>query len=136
MIKIIDDYMKALNLADTQLSDSNIYIQDLGCPHNPKGLPNEKMAVYTFQFNNRYLKIGKAGPNSDARFRSQPYSPSSSQSNLAKSILNDPEMARYNLNENNIHETYSHDNYSRIPRLKILDLFFWAAGKINEDKAI
>lgn len=34
------------------------------------------------------------------------------------------------------YETYSDENYSRIPRLKVLDFFFWAAGKINEDKAI
>lgn len=34
------------------------------------------------------------------------------------------------------HETYPDDKYSRIPRLKVLDFFFWAAGKIYEDKAI
>jgi hypothetical protein len=34
------------------------------------------------------------------------------------------------------HERYPDDDYSRIPRLKLLDFFFWSAGKINGDKAI
>lgn len=33
------------------------------------------------------------------------------------------------------HETYPDDNYSKIPLLKLLDFFFWSAGKINGDKA-
>lgn len=35
----------------------------------------------------RALKVGRAGPNSDARFRSQHYSPMSSGSNLARTLL-------------------------------------------------
>ena len=46
---IIDDFLNAAKLADTEISNSDIYIQDLGCPHNPTGLPNGKMAIYTFQ---------------------------------------------------------------------------------------
>ncbi|MGQ9570958.1 MAG: hypothetical protein ACUVUQ_08990 [Thermodesulfovibrionales bacterium] len=102
MKNTIKDFLKAAQLADTKISESQISIQVLGCPHKPQGLPKGKMAIYAFKFNERFLKIGKAGPNSDARFRSQPYNPKSSQSNLAKSILNDTDMQDYKLNEKNI----------------------------------
>jgi hypothetical protein len=36
---------------------------------------------------NRILKVGKAGCNSNARFQSQHYNPSSAPSNLAHSLL-------------------------------------------------
>ena len=62
------------------------------------------MAIYTFQKDGEYLKIGKAGPNSDARFRSQHYSPNRAKSNLAKSLLDDPDMAPNNLGESIIAE--------------------------------
>ncbi len=45
------------------------------------------MAVYVFVWRGKCLKVGKVGPNSQARFTSQHYLPSSSNSNLAKSIL-------------------------------------------------
>jgi len=110
---IIKDFLKAAQLADTKIPESQIDVQDLGCPHKPQGLPKGKMAIYTFQFNELFLKIGKAGPNSDARFRSQPYNPDSSQSNLAKSILNDPDMEHYNLNAENIKD-WIKNNIARI----------------------
>lgn len=61
-------------------------------PHQPENLPNGKMAVYIFIYNNSFLKIGKVGPNSNARFQSQHYNPNSAQSNLAKSLMKDKEM--------------------------------------------
>lgn len=61
-------------------------------PHKPKGLPPGKMAVYAFFLNGQALKIGKAGPNSDPRYRSQHYSPKRAQSTLAGSILKGPAM--------------------------------------------
>jgi hypothetical protein len=60
-------------------------------PHKPSGLPKESMAVYNFFFSGKALKIGIAGPNSDARYRSQHYHPDRAGSNLAKSILTHPE---------------------------------------------
>jgi len=62
-------------------------------PHKPKGLPTGMMAVYTFFLNGQALKVGKAGPNSDARYRSQHYNPNSAGSTLARSILNSPAKA-------------------------------------------
>lgn len=62
-------------------------------PHKPKGLPPGKMAVYAFFLNGQALKIGKAGPKSDARYRSHHYSPNRAGSTLAGSILKSPGKA-------------------------------------------
>lgn len=98
----INQFIHALALAGIQLDKTKITIDDLGCPHKPNGLPKGKMAVYLFEKGNDFLKIGKAGPNSDARFRSQHYSPYRAQSNLASSLLNDPDAATNSLDESNI----------------------------------
>lgn len=63
-----------------------------GKPHKPGNLPNGKMAVYIFIYNNSFIKIGKVGPKSNVRFKNQHYNPNSAQSNLAKSLINDKEM--------------------------------------------
>ena len=60
------------------------------------------MGVYTFLYQDAFLKIGKAGPNSGARFSSQHYLPNSSASNLARSILNDTRMQDLGLTEKNV----------------------------------
>ncbi|WP_243175932.1 hypothetical protein [Clostridium sporogenes] len=77
-------------------------IVDRGMPHKPKSLPKQKMSVYTFWYNGKFIKIGKAGPNSNARFESQHYNPQSSKSNLAASILSDERMKDKDITENNI----------------------------------
>lgn len=94
--------IKIAKYADVIISEDRLKIIDHGCPHLPSGLINGMMGIYIFEHNGVCLKIGKAGEKSDARFRSQHYLPKSSQSNLAKSILNDPEMKNYGLNESNI----------------------------------
>lgn len=113
MNNAIEDFIKALAFADITLDSNKVAIDDLGCPHVPKGLPTGKMAIYTFQKDGRYLKIGKAGPSSDARFRSQHYSPYRAKSNLAKSLLDDKDMTQYNLDENNI-DDWIKNNIHRI----------------------
>jgi len=85
-----------------QIDDSKINIVDCGLPHLPTPLAPGTMGVYAFLYGDRFLKIGKAGPNSNARFQSHHYNPHSSQSNLAKSILRDMEMAQFGLTENGI----------------------------------
>lgn len=78
----------------------------LKAPHVPPRLPARCCAVYVFSLAqrqgqecsagaNRVLKVGSAGPNSNARFQSQHYHPRSSGSNLAKSLLNSPEQWKY-----------------------------------------
>lgn len=75
------------------------------CPHKPHRLPLGMCAVYVFSLSeahgrtcpagpNRVLKIGRVGPNSNARFQSQHYHPGSCQSNLAKSLVT--EKGRWN----------------------------------------
>ncbi|MDL2232516.1 hypothetical protein LJC63_02910 [Ruminococcaceae bacterium OttesenSCG-928-L11] len=80
------------------LDDSSYEIIDRGVPHKPAGLPFGKMGVYTFWYNGRFLKIGKAGPNSDARFRSQHYG-FNAASTLAGSIMSDSEMLALGITE-------------------------------------
>ena len=67
----------------------------LPVPHRQAGLPPGFGAVYAFALSTRatsapgagmVLKVGKAGPNSDARFRSQHYT-TSGRSTLARSLL-------------------------------------------------
>ena len=70
-------------------------------------LPEETIAIYIFKYNDKVLKIGKAGKMSGQRFQYQHYNPNSCKSNMAKSILDDREYYRekelnsipeYNLN--------------------------------------
>ena len=75
-----------------------------GVPHEPKSMEKGKMGVYTFGYNERFLKIGKAGPNSNARFLSQHYNFKSAQSTLAASLLSDENMISYGINEDNVGE--------------------------------
>ncbi len=81
---------------------SGVRIIDRGIPHTPKSLEKGTMGVYTFLYNDEFLKIGKAGPSSNARFTSQHYLPRSSQSNLSKSILMDETMKVYGITEENV----------------------------------
>jgi hypothetical protein len=104
MKETIDKFLEALKLTGIFLDRDRITIDDLGCPHVPKGLPHGKMAIYTFQKDGKYLKIGKAGANSNARFKSQHYRSHLAKSNLAKSLLNDPDMAVNKLNESDVNE--------------------------------
>lgn len=86
----------------TDQTDFGVEVIDRGQPHVPMPLPKNKRAVYMFIHENHFLKIGKAGVNSNARFQSQHYNHKSVSSNLAKSILNDKDMKSYKLNEENI----------------------------------
>jgi hypothetical protein len=91
----IDAFFTVASLARSPLTTDDVRVEFLSAPHKPPSrLPSGKMAVYAFWFNGEWLKIGMAGPNSNARYTSQHYSPNSAMSTLAKSLQNDPEMAR------------------------------------------
>ena len=78
-------------------------IFDLGVKHKPKTLPKGKMAVYTFSYKGKFLKIGKVGQNSNARFFNTHYVPDKSPSSLSDQLLNDPKMRQpHQLNKVNI----------------------------------
>lgn len=55
------------------------------------------MGVYMFMSMDQsgFLEIGKAGVASNSRFLSHHYNPNESNSNLAKSLLIDPEMMKF-----------------------------------------
>lgn len=82
-----DDFRKVARLADVVLPASALLIERLPAPHKPPSLPKGKMAVYVFFWKCQCLKVGKAGPKSQARYTSQPYIAASSNSNLAKSLV-------------------------------------------------
>jgi hypothetical protein len=85
---LVLDFLKVADLAGINLSRNAITIQTLSAPHkSPSSLPKGKMAVYVFFWREKCLKVGKVGPKSQARYTSQHYSPSSSKSNLARSII-------------------------------------------------
>ena len=85
---LLDDFRKVVALAGVALPPAALSLETLPAPHKPPStLPSGKMAVYVFVWNGRCLKVGKVGPKSQARFTSQHYSPTSSNSNLAKSLV-------------------------------------------------
>ena len=84
----INDFKKVADLAGYKLSDANLALEYLKAPHTPPSLlPKSRFAVYIFFWNDQCIKVGKVGPKSQARYTSQHYSPNSSKSNLAKSLL-------------------------------------------------
>ena len=88
----ITDFIKVAELAGEPIRQEEINVEYLDCPHQqPRNLPSGKMAVYGFGMNNKWLKIGKVGPNSNARYTSQHYT-GSAQSTLAGSLSSDREM--------------------------------------------
>ncbi len=74
----------------------------MGVSHRPASLPKGKMGIYMFLYDNKFLKIGKAGPKSNARFYSQHYNPKSARSTLATFILTDGAIDNKSISESNI----------------------------------
>jgi hypothetical protein len=89
-VTAVRDFRNVAALADIDLHADSIEIESLAAPHRPPSrLPTGKMAVYVFSFGETVLKVGKAGPKSQARYISQHYNPQSASSTLAASILAD-----------------------------------------------
>lgn len=103
---------------------------DRGIPHIPQRLPIGMMGVYTFWHNGRFLKIGKAGSKSNARFFSQHYNPRSAQSTLAASILVDKNMRNKGITEENVGE-WIRSNCRRIDILLDVSLGIFALELIE-----
>lgn len=83
-------YFKATRLANIDLEFDDIKTEILAAPHRrPSSLPVGTQAVYAFILGNICLKVGKAGPKTQARFTSQHYG-ASAPSTLAKSIMRNP----------------------------------------------
>ena len=72
--------------------------QPLG--HTSLALPKGRMAVYTFVYNDVFLKVGQANQRSKARYQSHHYYVKSNKSTLANSLLKDPKMSSLVNNSN------------------------------------
>ena len=106
MDDIVGDFRQVAMLAGIAIMTNNITIEIFPAPHIPPDkLPVGKLAVYAFFFCDKCLKVGKVGAKSQARYTSQHYSPNSSNSNLAKSILMDRvALGLTDIDENSIGE--------------------------------
>ena len=102
--KEMADFLFVARLSGVDITESDIYIEQLSAPHQPpKALPPGKMAVYVFFLGPQCLKVGKVGPKSHARYISQHYNSKSSMSNLAKSILKDRDrLGTSDINDNSV----------------------------------
>lgn len=98
---IINGCVSMISLLGTDITKEDVEISNRGIPHTPGNLPPNKMGIYMFYHVDHFLKIGKAGPNSNVRFKNNHYHPTSSNSNLAKSILMD-ETFNYNIDEHTV----------------------------------
>jgi hypothetical protein len=73
------------------LQPGELVVEALPAPHRPPSrLPAGTMAVYGFWGDGEWLKIGKAGANSGARYTSQHYNAGSASSTLAASLIKAP----------------------------------------------
>lgn len=92
--KAIADFLTVSSFAGAVLQRDQIELEILSRPHKPPPqLPEGKMAVYAFFLDGRSLKVGKAGPNSSARYSYQHYNASSAASTLAGSLMRNPGAA-------------------------------------------
>ena len=125
--KIIRDVSGVLG----QSIDKTKYeIIDRGMPHQPRSLPTRMMGIYTFWYEGKFLKIGKAGSRSNARFLSQHYNPRSAQSTFAASILSDKRMQDKGITENNVGD-WIKNNCRRVDILLDWDLGIFTLGLIE-----
>jgi len=95
---LIEEFVADLRVSlDVVVDRSGISHDSWKAPHQPRDPPSGCGAVYVFSLSlmtharagaGRVLKVGKAGPNSNARFRYQHYAPGSAMSTLAGAIEN------------------------------------------------
>lgn len=85
---LLSDFRRVCEIAGVELSTEDISYEVLDKPHKPPSrIPPDCMAVYMFFYEGKALKVGKAGPKSQARYTSQHYNPKSAPSTLAASLL-------------------------------------------------
>jgi hypothetical protein len=90
----LDGLVNAASIAGFKVSvaDLQIVVWRKGLNHIPTALPRGFAAIYIFKWNTKYLKVGKVNTKSSARYHSQHYNPDSSNSNLSKTLLKEPEF--------------------------------------------
>ena len=102
--QLLADFLVVAELGQIKMEPDVIRVETLIMPHRPpRNLPKGKIAVYVFSDKERVLKVGRAGPRSQARYTSQHYNAGSAPSTLAASILKDEDaVQRYSLNKRNV----------------------------------
>jgi hypothetical protein len=86
--------VQVAELAGETIALSDIKQEYLGAPHRPPTrLPTGYMAIYGFWGDGEWLKVGRAGPKSNARYASIHYT-GNAQSTLLGSLMADPHMLR------------------------------------------
>lgn len=103
--KLIDDFLTDLHTyTGTTAKRTGISNDAWKAPHKAKDLPSGTGAVYVFSLSSsstapagsgRVVKVGKAGSNSNPRFRYQHYAAGSAMSTLAGAIENNPLLWGY-----------------------------------------
>jgi hypothetical protein len=102
-------------LAGATLPEGIPEIEFQPSPHKPPSrLPAGKMAVYAFYWNGVWLKIGAAGPKSNARYTSQHYSAGSAPSTLAGSLLKDTDFCALHPTANGDMRSWVKTNANRV----------------------
>ena len=72
--QLLTDFLVVAELGQIKMQPDAIRVETLKMPHRaPPSLPKGKMAVYVFSDKERVLKVGQAGPKSQARYTSQHY---------------------------------------------------------------
>ncbi|MBN2549895.1 MAG: hypothetical protein JXB15_12100 [Anaerolineales bacterium] len=90
----LDAFISVAELAGNPIARAEIQVEYLPAPHRPPThLPAGKMAVYGFWGDGVWLKIGKVGPKSAARYCYQHYN-GDAPSTLAGSLASDPKMRK------------------------------------------
>src|SRR4051794_2220014 len=90
----VELFIAVSGLGGVNVGRDDLQIDYLPAPHRPPSkIPSGKMAVYAFWGDGCWLKVGKVGPNSHARYSAQHYSAGSATSTLAGSMARCPVMA-------------------------------------------
>ena len=87
---LIADFVQVAAVAGVALNQHEITHEVMLASHHQPVLRRGSQAVYVFSLSSdptTVLKVGKVGPNSNARFQSQHYNPDSAGSNLARSLV-------------------------------------------------
>ena len=101
---LISEFRNAVK--DLGLACGGIQHEAQSAPHRPHKLPKGKCALYVFSLSRTYgercpagagrvLKVGKAGPNSNARFQSHHYEPGRAPSTLAATLVTSTVLWHY-----------------------------------------
>jgi hypothetical protein len=85
--KVVRVFSEWARLEGHTVASAKVRVESLGRPHKPATLSIGWQGVYAFRYNQVWLKVGRAGPNSGARWLSQHYNPRSASSNLAFSLI-------------------------------------------------